>query len=328
MNGAPSGTTVVDSEKGLGKARRFNGTSDFIGLGTFAFPSEFTVLTVVCCPSTGSYLTILGNYNGTNGNQFTLSQSGNGKIALWNQTEGWVYGDSFVIGRPTFIGWVQKNGKATLFSDSPYSGVKVAFNPYRASATNLQMGQTGITSSNQYFSGVMEYMVFVPRALSQSEIAQYYNTLMKREERTVVNDCLPDNSISLGFTRTNSSKVIELDGSSYKYMRNEGATKTEGNKQVFLGWQYYSAASTKLSWKVRDTFGGIPVKLYYVFSKSADHSQEVPVQFEWYNSSNSAGIINFPTTSDPSRIQTGNLGPYMDGTTQASGYIGCYAEVL
>jgi hypothetical protein len=328
MNGTVTGTTIVDSEIGLGKARKFKSTADYISWGNYSFPAEFTFITVCTLASYGSLTnirTILSNRNstGTNGVAIQINQ---GKFDIVSNGEAMT--SSFVpLGKPVFLALTIKVGVVTFYLDSAYpSDIGIQTFPYTG---NLPMytGKDAYTGASGYcFDGSIKYLAIIPRQLSQPEIAQYYNALMKQSERTLIDDCLPANSISLGFARTDSTKVIEYNDTDYKYMRNEGATKTEGNKRVFLGWKYFSG-SPYVDWP--DVIGTRRVKLEYKYAEDAIGKNESPIDEVWVNNVTNYGIQCVPTSNSPYRvqIQAGGI-VWLNGVWKTSGYIGAYCELL
>lgn len=147
-------------------------------------------------------------------------------------------------------------------------------------------------------------------------------------DRSIADDCLPSNSISLGFARTGSSQIIEYNDTDYKYMRNEGVTKTEGNKRRFLGWKYFSGADT-LIWD--NPFGTTRIKTSYTWAQDANGTNEVDTMEYFYGSSgaDTFGIYRRNTISQRIRVMTASGGvAQLNDVWKTSGYIGCYAEML
>lgn len=320
LNGIATGTTIADSEIGLGKARKFNGASDKITLGSFAFPTQFTV--VYCGkPTLSNYHYLFSNRDAGNTIGYSIYINQTGKLQIDNTSQH-VGAGSVASGALCFEALTFSNGMAIFYENSPnitaiFTGIAL-----RNNAGTLSIGYDSIGG---FSAGTYEYCALIPRALSQAEIVQYYNTLMVQKERTLIDDCLPSNSISLGFVRTGSSALIEYNDTDYKYMRNEGATKAEGNKRVFLGWKYFSG-QTMLTWD--NPFGTRKIKTYYTWAQDANGANESDVEAYYYNTS-LYGVQFQPSTSSRIRIITATNGVvYFNGVWQTSGYIGCYAEVL
>jgi hypothetical protein len=331
LNGTATGTTIVDSEIGLGKARKFNGTSDNISLGNYAFPSEYSVIFVGNLTDYASIRHIFSNYNGTDGENLRIydaTETGlEGKLQLWNVNA--VISSRGIV--PTnltiFLAVTVKAGTATLYINSPYPDIS---GPYTSFTTlqNLVLGKFG-SLSTLFWKGTMDYFSLINKGLSQAEVAQYYNTLMVQKNRTLIDDCLPVNSISLGFARTDSTRLIEYNDTDYKYMRNEGATKIEGNKRVFLGWKYFSGGASLIC---DNPLGIKRINFHFSWAQDANGINETTlVQPSYWDgvTSKDYGLFYNASPKYSIRISTRVGGVcFFNGEWQTSGYIGCYAEVL
>lgn len=139
-----------------------------------------------------------------------------------------------------------------------------------------------------------------------------------------IRNILPADAISIGFTRTDSTKVIEVDADSYKYGRREKAVG--GNRKVFLGWKYFSG-DMFVEWD--NPFGTNKVRTTYVCAQDASGTNEIEVWERFFSGSNNYGVTRMPTASKRIRIQTMAQGVVnFNGSTVTSGFIGCYAEVM
>ena len=320
MNGTVTGTTIVNSGVGLGKARKFNGTSDFVSLGTFAWPTAFTVIGVVT-PNIGTIMEIFGNVAGA-GNGVSIEISNTGLLEITNYSVA-VPSTNYLNSKvPNFIAISYSNGIASFYVNSNIPESKACTNTNTLLGT-LFFGKSA--ASNNFYSGYIDYFAYIPRVLSQAEILQYYNTLMAQKERTLIDDCLPASSSSLGFVRTGSYAVIEFNDMDFRFMRNEGATKAEGNKRVFLGCKYFNGGQI-LKWD--NPFSTRKIKTYYTWAQDANGTNECDI-FPRFDNNISYGLINNNYTAQ--RIEVGsNAGGVacFNGVFQTSGYIRCYAEVL
>ncbi len=321
MNGTATGTNIIDSEIGLGKARKFNGTSDYVTCGNIQFSNAYTIIAVANVKSYTVQQSFVSNYNNSTGNSFFVNTSG--VLAVTFNGTGSVVSNSVIqLGIPIFVASVISGGYVTFYNNSVVNDGTKAFSPNTANSNPLLIGLYG----SDKFNGNIEYLAIIPRALSQAEIAQYYKALMLQKDRTLIDDCLPSNSISLGFARTGSSALIEYNDTDYKYMRNEGATKTEGNKRVFLGWRYFSG-QTILNWD--NPFGTRKVRTFFTWAQNANGTNEAETAGYDSNGSNASGIYRTSTSGNLIRVQTSPVGVItFNGVWQTSGYIGCYAEVL
>lgn len=326
LNGTTTGTTIIDSELGLSKARKLNGTSsDYITCGNIAFGATFTVLGVVRVNAlSGTNTCLLSNRVGSTGNMFYI-QTASGKLALDNGTTAAVSsGLVFPLGTPTFFAY-RSNGGGTV--DTFINSATIDATLSITSSTSSLALLIGKDAAGGYYpNAAYDYLLIIPRALSQWEIDQVYKMLMKigtYDIRTV----LPTATISLGFVRTNSSGVIEIDDASYKYGRREGAIG--GNRKLFLGWKYFNTGAVNVvRWD--NPFGTRKVKVYYVYAEDGNGRNECDIAVDSFSSSTLTG---YPLCEPAYRLafRTGNQGLaiYNGGAAwKTSGYIGCYAEVI
>ncbi len=322
LNGTATGTTIVNSEIGLGKERRFiPASAEYVTLGSFAFNSEFTVVGVITVADfSAAWRPFFGN------SAAYLSIATDGTIGFTCGTSVYSIGKA-PLNVPSFVAVTVKNGFVSFYLNSafPDNIVSSSLTSLTTSST-AYIGRAG--AGPNYFSGKIDYVSYIPRALTQAEIAQYYKALMLQKDRTLIDDCLPSNSISLGFVRTGSSALIGYNDTDYKYMRNEGATKTEGNKRVFLGWKYFSGV-VNLSWQ--NPFGTRKIKTYYKWAQDAYGTNESDIISAYYGVGGSTGFgVDVYSTSATNIIAhtiSGGL-VFFNNSWQTSGYIGCYAEVL
>ena len=95
-----------------------------------------------------------------------------------------------------------------------------------------------------------------------------------------IRSILPANSISLGYAKTNSTSIIEIDSNSYKYGIRKGATG--GNRRVALGWKYFKGATT-LKWD--NPFGTRQLRKTYAWALDTNGTNECDVESydNWLN---------------------------------------------
>ncbi len=330
LNGTATGTTIVDSEIGLGKARKLNGTSDYVPLGNYSFPSAYTVIAIGNISDVSSDRYFLSNYASSAGMSFVVTAGG--KLYVGNGPSLVTSSISIPVGIPAFAAYIMNNNILTFCTGLNSFETTTIIN----STANQQLfiGRSGV-SGTLYHKGTIEYLAIIPRALSQAEIAQYYNALMVQKEHTLIDDCLPSNSISLGFARTGSSALIEYNDSDYRYMRNEGATKAEGNKRVFLGWKYFNTNGNTTVPLLWDNPLGIPNRVVKaVYKENLSYGEEICVVDRFSTPSGDYGVYvdNYYYTTgniiDKISIVVMPLGAVFKTAWRTSGYIGCYAEVL
>lgn len=329
LTGTVTGTNIVSSDIITGaKARSFNGTSDKVILGNIAFPTAFSIIGVINAKSNSGYQPVFGNFNGsTAGMIFETSQNGNGLLSAYSVGSSYVGSSSqFPIGTPTFFAIVVGGGYITFYINSPYPDVVKTFIVDSTS-------QAGWIASyaTYFFGGTMDCIDYIPRSLSQAEIAQYYNALMAQKEKTIIDDVVPANSLAIGFVTTGSTAINNFVDSSnpqgsmpdYAYGIRVGL-QSFSNKRKFLGWKYFNG-STVLTWN--NPFGTRRIKTYYTWAQDANGTNESDLIGVFVSSTN-YGIESQNTSSqrisilaEPSSVVSFN------GAGLTSGYIGCYAEV-
>ncbi len=329
LNGTATGTTIINSVIGLNYARKFNGSSDKITLGAFAYNSQFTV--IFCGrPNTSKMTHILSNRDSANTIGYDIYISTGCRLGI--DTTNAFQGNNAVFNtdKVSFAALVFDNGTAYMYENSKSITSVLSGIPVRTTNGTAVIGYDApyavSSPSIVYSAASYEYLLYVPKIMIQAEIAQYYNALMVKKERTLIDDCLPSNSISLGFARTGSSALIEYNDSDYRYMRNEGATKAEGNKRLFLGWQYYVNGQTK-TWN--NPFGTRKIRTYFVWAKDVNGTNEIDTGDFFYSSGSWGLVRSAGTLANRIAVTVCTAGPgYTGGGGVGAGYIGCYAEVL
>jgi Mu-like prophage tail sheath protein gpL len=315
-----TGTTIKNSEIiNGGYARYFDGSDDKVASGSsVAFSSAFTMIAVFNPTDFSAARPIFGNYSG--GGNYLMAYT-NGKVAIGSGVSTVYSSASAGIGKPNFTAVVVSDGQASFFVNSPYVDSTSAYT-YQTNSNPMYLGYA-YTGSSAYFRGVIDYCLYVPRALSTSEIAAIYNALLVKETRDFLYN-LPESSIALGFVRANSSEIIEKNDTDYQYGRREGAVG--GNRGVFLGWQYFSGDAT-LSWD--NPFGTRTVSRQYFYAEDATGSNMVPIPPRFYNSGTYGGEEKGVSTNKITFFVIGSNGVVsLNGTYKTSGYVNCYAEVL
>ncbi len=242
LNGTATGTTIVNSEIGLGKARKFSVATDLINCGSYAFGSQFTFIFVGTINNFTSIQALISNRNSgrTIGNLLYVDTDG---YLKWGPLSGInILGTSPIsTGVPIFIALTISGGFASLYQNSPFLTNVASITAVNTGTNTLNLGYDAYSSAYT-LNGKIEYIGLIPRVMSQAEIAKYYKAFMVQKERTLIDDCLPSNSISLGFARTDSSKIIEYNDTYYMYMRKEGTEPAvfEAMTGALAGGQSYS----------------------------------------------------------------------------------------
>lgn len=146
-----------------------------------------------------------------------------------------------------------------------------------------------------------------------------------------IRSILPVDAISLGLARTNTSDIIELDESSYKHGRREGAVG--GNRRVFLGWKCFDATSADGAVDFTNVpFDTYKVTFRLVYKENIGDAVEVECRPRYYDSTitaySGAGVARqLPINVIRVAVCKGGVA-IINATAKNKGYIGCYAEVI
>jgi hypothetical protein len=317
LNGTATGTTIVDSEIGLGKARKFTSVNDYITLGNFAFAANWTIVAVLKPTSFANMQSILNNRNATVGNYAGVNTDGT--LNFNNYASNNYSKSQLNLGTSNFAVFRYQNGGVDycVNSANPENFTTITQN----TTTQIAYISKDGYGSDFHLNSILEYLLYIPRALSQAEIAVIYDALMKKSTKDI-REIIPDNAVSLGFARTNSNAVIEID-EAYRTGRREGAVG--GNRKQFLGWKYFSGATT-LNWN--HPFDTRKIRYWFTVALGANGLGEMLANhyytyggygYDIYSILKSNGIINGNVQAYGVNYTTGVI---------TSGYIGCYAEVL
>lgn len=319
LNGTATGTTIIDSPLGLGKARKIS-TTDKINVGSYSFGTEYTIISVFSYTSNGVENEIVRNYNGTIGTAFMVTTAR--KLELYQSGLVGLSSTTIEEGKPVFCAATVKSGIVSLYPNTknpesfPATIVATASQPLNLFSAN-DINSSGI-------NGTGEYIAIIPRALSQAEISKAYDALMTTGRRNIIDDVIPSDAVSLGFIRTNSSKIIEYNDADYLYGRREKSHG--GNRKVFLGRKYFNGATT-LKWN--NPFGTRKIKLTFTWSSDSIGTLETNVLSYFSNSSDNYGIhIEGISNGDIIGYVGAKGACILNGGLATVGFIGCYAEVM
>jgi len=322
LNGTATGTTIVDSQIGLGKARKFSATTDLIACGAVALPTAFTMIFVGNIASYALVKTLFSNRNAacTSGNLVFINTTG----TVYFNTAATSYNLSTALittGKSTFITIVFNGTTASLYQDSEYLTNTATITSPSNTSNPLYLGYDLNTTANT-FSGTMEYMNIIPRALSQVEVAGYYNALMG-SYRADVRNLLPANTNSLGFVRTSSTLPIEI-ANDYKY----GVRKefNISNRRKFIVWRYMAASST---YNFVNPFGTENVIVKEIWYKK-NITDSTHTRIDGIYTTMYYGVYVKGATVNNIQLYTGTYlvagASNYTGADQSSGYVGFWIE--
>lgn len=322
LHGTMTGGSIVPSHIGLGYARRFNGTSDYITCGNFQFSPTFTVVGVVRASSSAGYQNIMGNRSGSAMTSIRTSHNGSQKLGVATDNNAAVESDAvFPASTKAFLGVVATGGKVTFYVNSPTpdSTKTCAIN----STVNapLQIGQVGGTVASNYFSGDIDYLLYIPMALSQFEISQIYKALMS-SEYTDVREILPIDSISLGRVLAGSSSVIDI-----QQTHGDGRRGKPTNKEVFLGYKLFNAVQV-VQFDPTAVLRTSKYKIRVVYAEDSEGRNETPAAPLFQSGSTWFGYDFRRKPNGKLEVETEAGGLANLGTWRTSGYVGVYVEPI
>ncbi len=321
LNGTATGTTIVESEIGLGKARKFNADTDKITCGNYDWSglSEWAIIFSGNTASVGAVRPIMSNRLAGNTNGLCMVMLTDGTISLDSAVYQRVT-SPLPVGSNIFCGLNYKDGICSAYENAPIIS-KTTPIPIRAGANPLTIGWDA--TYNLSYRGVMEYLIIIPHAITPAEMAQYYNAL-KNTATKDLRSLLPADAISLGAIRTDSTKVIGYN-MDHKTGRRERAVG--GNRKLFLGFKYFSG-TTYVAWD--NPFGTRKIKTYFTCAQDANGTNESDAHGLYQGTSGTFyGVQHQDTSASRIRAVTtvGGLA-LINGAWVTSGYIGCYAETL
>lgn len=334
------GSTVVpvkeDSRLGLGKALRFPGDNNcYLNIGSMTIPQEFTLVAVVNPFQLASYGRFFANTYNTSQTFIvsTCCDGGGGQFGFYtgNQNGGTWINSGLVaqVGQENFMA-LRVTSKNYYFRVNRDCIIKPNNHWKKSITTECSIGSG--YGTGYPLKGAISYMLFVPKALSDSEIQMMYDSLMVRGRKNILDDSVPSNGAAIGFIRADTNSVFEYNDTDYKYGRREGAVG--GNRKVFLGYKYFSG-TTILTWD--NPFGTQKVKRYFTWASDSKGTNEIEaMKMVYVYNSGWGGIWPFSdsaTGNDDMKI-TAYISTAYGGVTiynsawKSSGYIGCYVEVL
>lgn len=323
--GTATGTTQ-ETSKTIGKAMRFAGANtSYVDIGSLTVSNEMTIVAIINPDAFDASGTsrFFGSKNSNT--TFTCALAESGGLGIY--TTSWVSsGLKAATNADNFV--VIRLHKGTAYFRLNNQIVNKATSILPSSVTCPCAIGGNINDTSRSFKGTISYFGVINSALTDAEIDYMYDKLMTKGRRNIIDDVVPSNAAALGVVRTNSSKVIAYNDADYMYGRREGATG--GNRKVFLGWQYLTGTQV-LKWT--NPFGTGKVKREFMWAQDSNGTNEIHIASR-FDSSGSYGLNQFSYTTgynDAINITASTLGGWvtsLNGTTQASGYIGCYAEVL
>ncbi|GBG57769.1 hypothetical protein SPFL3102_01488 [Sporomusaceae bacterium FL31] len=355
MNLTATGSTIVPSKIVQGtNARRVYGstTTDFFTGGSYSITTSHTLIFAGIIDDFSSYQNIVSTRSSTTAGAAMLIEMTGGRLSLWNEaTDTHHYSVSKIpLGRPVFLAITIDPNEVRLYIDSPeVDAVFTSMNGLNISgafttAGTLSFAKRGYDNAEP-MKGTYEYVALVPKTLTQAEIEYVYSQLMTPKLRDITDDILSMDTISLGFVRTDATRISYADDFSYKYGRDEGASWNEGNKSVFLGWKYYDGTNAGvLKWA--NPLGNCKARFYAVGSTYGGaryaglmdaFGDSVPLQPHFYDGANGVSygyILRAGHTAGVDNVEValyGQGGIAYDKWLNSfynPRFIGLYAEVI
>lgn len=336
LNGTITDAKLVDSNIGFGKARYFDGTATNkieLGENSFNDNQEFTFITIVTANSySNTYMFSSGDNNDANRFVFYTDTNGYPIVHFKSKAHSFVnYNTKIPLYVPTFIAITIKNNVINLYINnlkaSPIYSAETLYVGY----LNTYIGYSKV--ENKSFNGVIDYVMFGNFCFTETEILKYYNSLMKTGRNSILTDVLEKGQLSLGYIKTNSSKIVEYNDFDYKYGRREGATG--GNRKVFLGWKYFNGSQSFI-WE--NPFGSNKIRKTFMYTDNPISENEyLAINPSYVYNSGWWGILPYANNRDSNLSNdndqiTASYGvralTVVNGVEMTSGFVGCYAEVM
>jgi hypothetical protein len=317
LNGAIVGTTLVNSNIGLGKARRFATVNDYVTFGSLTVPTSSTIITVLKSRTNGR---LFGSTDQT-GVMWCTGADSSAFMGYWNGATWYNSTEKKVpLDVPSFIAFVNTPTTVSFYlNDEEPETINAVTNSktFPAGLPKLWSGSGTIAYSD------IDYFLYIPRDLSKWEIMQYYNSLMKTGKSDIT-EVLPTNAISLGLVNTDSTKVIEIL-QDYKQGRREGATG--GNRRVFLGWKRFDGVDKEIYFLNKLGVENINAEIWY--KKNLSDTNHTVLGSAMYSSSMFGTTIRGVSQRIIS-VYVGNPGVWnahsYTKADESSGYIGLWIE--
>jgi hypothetical protein len=173
-NGTPTGTTVVDGV--TGKARSFNGASDYITINSSTLSTGGTKTVEAWIKTSTTTGMVFSSYDGTNGYQLYVTPTGN--LALWSN--GGLFlnsGMSIIDGKWHYVVGTWDGTNGNLYLD----GVMVMSAARTITTNTSNQAQIGVyctgpcgTPTGYWFNGTIDEVRVSTVARSPEEIAESY----------------------------------------------------------------------------------------------------------------------------------------------------------
>jgi hypothetical protein len=195
----------VNSPVGLGTALSTNG-----GYGKkddFTIPPEYTFIFVGVLHDVTSEIGFFGMYNGN----WWINCIKNGKLAVHNMAGAWKFTNIDMAAyknKPVFIVFTFKNRVMEFYlNNEQYECIHTDYSP-PATAGTLNVLGVGKNTASRFF-GEANYALFIPRALTPSEINSYYFKLLNPSTRDITDNLQPADTVALGFVKSGSEKIVD-----------------------------------------------------------------------------------------------------------------------
>ncbi|MBI2356476.1 LamG domain-containing protein, partial [Candidatus Dojkabacteria bacterium] len=178
-NGTPTGTTIA---KGIsGKARTFNGTSDYIDAGSsstlkFTLTDNFSISGWVNVVSDSTERVIVGNGWSTSGYHLRMTSGNKLRFIIIHDGSNYKYTDSSDV---ITSGWhyvvATWNGSSTtLYVDGKQTGSQITVGTVTNITSSLNFYVGNVSGQTAYFKGTIDELRVHNVALTAEEIAESY----------------------------------------------------------------------------------------------------------------------------------------------------------
>lgn len=212
LTGTANNAPIIISPYGAGYGRRFQGVATSnISLGNYKFPDTWGIFGYMDSRGgAAAYRALMGNYNGTNGNQIYVSYGGDRCLTVWSAPSGTKNGTRTMPDQgPCFFGLVAADGGVYLYADSPEPEFIPNWVPDTTNNNPLVIGNLG--QGTYPFDGDLYHLFMVTRKPTAEEIRKWYHSFKNRGYRNIASDVLPPNSLALGLVQTDAVQIIKTD---------------------------------------------------------------------------------------------------------------------
>lgn len=187
-NGSDTSVTYSASYGKFGQGASFNGTTSMISLGdvnAFELTNNFTVFAWVKSGANGAFQGIVGKAQETTYQGWNLAKESDNKykfIMFNGNAPGYHAATANSASTDTtnwiFLAGVRDSGTATIYINATAQTTTTTQAPLAATSQPALIGRYYGNTNNYYWNGYIDEVAIFNRALSATEISNYYNGLL------------------------------------------------------------------------------------------------------------------------------------------------------